>query len=99
MDKIEKILTLLWKRVLKQAFGQGNELQEEVMLLSNSFNNRLDDFIDTSDEEDVINRRQTRNATSPRLSGIGRNGVASHSERGDGMEDVNGDMSEVCFLD
>ena len=85
--------------MLKQAFGQGKELQEEVVLLSNAFSNRLDDFVDTSDKENVIGCRQTRNATSPQLPGTGRNRVAGHSERGEGMEDVNGELSEVCFLD
>ena len=51
--------------MLKQAFGQGKKLQEKVVLLSNSFSNRLDDLVDTSDKEDVISRRRTRNVTSP----------------------------------
>ena len=85
--------------MLKQAFRQDEKLQEEVVLLSNAFSNRLDDLVNTSNKEDIISHRQTRNTTSLRLLDTGRNKVAGHSERGDGMEDVNGDMSEVCFFD
>ena len=99
--------------MLKQAFGRGEELQEEVVPLSNIFSNRLDDLVDSSDDEDVISRRRRRNATSPRLPATGRNGVAGHSgmEEGaagrnrvashsgmePGMEGANGDSSDVRF--
>ena len=53
---------ILWKQVLKQAFWQGKDLQEEIVLLFNVFSNRFNDFVDTSNEENVISRYQTRNA-------------------------------------
>lgn len=62
------------------------------------FSNRLDDFINISDEENIISHCRTRYATNSRLSGIGKNKLVSHSEKGGRMEDVNRDMSEVCFL-
>ena len=96
-NRNEKILTIFRKRVLKHTFGRGENLQKEVIPLSNLFSNRLDDLVDTSDEEDVISRRRTENAISPRLSereknrvagnfqmqkgALGRNRVAGHSER------------------
>ena len=99
--------------MLKQAFGRGEELQEEVVPLSNIFSNRLDDLVDSSDDKDVISRRRRKNATSPRLPAIGRNGVAGHSgiEEGavgknrvasysgiePGIEGANGDSSDVRF--
>ena len=83
------------------------------MPLSNIFTNRLDDHVDSSDNKDVISRRQKRNRTSPRLPVTGRNGVAGHSgmEEGaagrnkvashsgmePGMEGANGDLSDVRF--
>lgn len=100
--------------MLKQAFGRGEELQEEVEPLSNMFSNRLDDLVDSSDEEDVISRRRNRNATSPGLPATGRNRVAGHSdmEEGaternrvagrseieEGTEGANGDTFDVGFL-
>ncbi len=55
------------------------------MSLSNVFSNRLDDLVDSSDEEDVIRCRRTRNATSLRLPGKRKNGIveegASRSNR------------------
>lgn len=63
-DKNEKIFIVLRKRVLKKAFGQGEDLLEEVVPLSNIFSDRLDDLVDSSDNEDVISRRQSRNAKS-----------------------------------
>lgn len=63
----------------------------------------------------MISHRQTKNATIPQLPDIGRNRVAGHFEieegairksgvaeyfkKGEGMESVNGDISEVSFLD
>ena len=92
--------------MFKQAFGQGEDLQEEVMPLFNVFNNRLDDLVDTSDEEDVISRHQTGNATSLRLlekrknrvagnfqiqeGALGRNKVAGYSEREERATERNG---------
>ena len=75
--------------MLKQAFGQGEDLQKEVVPLSNVFSNRLDDLVDTSDEEDVISRRQTKNATSPRLPGRGKNRVAGNYQMQEGASGRN----------
>ena len=58
--------------MLKQAFGQSKELQEEVVPLSNIFSNRLDDLIDSSNDKNVISRRQKKNPTSSRLPLQGR---------------------------
>ena len=78
--------------MLKQAFGRGEELQKEVVPLSNIFSDRLDDLIDSSDDEDVISRRQRRNATSLRLPAIRKNGVAGHS----GMEEGAAERNRVA---
>ncbi len=86
--------------MLKQAFGRGGELKEKVMPLSNVFSNRLDDLVDSSDEENVIRCCRTRNATSLRLPGTGRkkiaeegasgrNRVAGHSEMEEGTSEKN----------
>ena len=99
--------------MLKQAFGRGEELQEEVVPLSNIFSDRLDDLVDSSNNKDVISRRQKRNATSPRLPATGKNGVAGHSgiEEGAaegkrvaslfgielGIKIANGDLSDIRF--
>ena len=77
---------------------QGKELQKEVVLLFNMFNNRFNDLVNSSDKEDVISCRQTKNATSPLLLGIRRNRIAGHSEIEKGMEGANEDIFEVCFL-
>ncbi len=84
--------------MLKQAFRQGEELQEEVVPLSNTFSNRLDDLVDSSDEEDVINCRRNRNAMSPQLPAIGRDRVVGDSEPEERMEGAKGDTSDVSFL-
>lgn len=84
------------------------------MLLSNAYSNKIDYLVDSSDKEDIINCRQTKNMTSPWLLNIGKNRVPSsskikegfieknrvarHSEKEDEREDVNGNMSEVSFL-
>ena len=84
------------------------------MPLSNIFSNGLDDLVNSSDDKNVISRRQKKNATSPQLPAIGRNGVAGHSgiEKGaarrnrvaghSGMEPeidgANGDLSDVRFF-
>lgn len=88
-------------------------MQKEVVPLSNIFSDRLDDLVNSSDDEDVISRHRKRNATSPRLPATGRNGVAGHSEMEEGaagrnrvtshsgmepgMEGANGDSSDVRF--
>ncbi len=84
--------------MLKQAFGQGEELQEEVVSLSNTFSNRLDDLVNSSDKKDVISRRQNRNATSSQLSAKGRDRVAGHFGLEERIEGTKGDMSDVSFL-
>ena len=100
--------------MLKQAFRQDKELQEEVVLLFNIFSNRLDELIDSSNNKDVISCRQKRNVTIPQLpateknrvaghSGMeegtaGWNKVASHSEMERGIKGVNSDLSDVRFF-
>lgn len=79
------------------------------------YSNKIDELVDSSNEEAVISRRQSRIATSPQLSSTGRNKVAGHSELEEGatrrnevskyfekreeIEGVNKNMSEVSFLD
>lgn len=53
-DQNEKILSLLRKCKLKQAFRRGEELQMEIILLFNLYSNKLDDFVNNSNKEDVI---------------------------------------------
>ncbi len=84
--------------MLKQVFGRVEELQEEVVPLSNTLNNRLDNLVNSSNEEDVISRRQNRNATNPQLPATGRDRVASHFELEEQMESVKEDTSDVSFL-
>lgn len=50
------------------------------MLLSNIFSNKLDDFVNSSNNEDIISHCQKRNTISPQLLVTERNGVASHSK-------------------
>ena len=69
------------------------------MLLSNTFNNKFDNLVNTSDKKNFISCCQTRNTKNPQLLGIGRNRVVGYSERREGIKNVNNDMSEVCFLD
>ncbi len=66
--------------MLKQAFERVEELQEEVVPLSNTFSNRLDDLVDSFDKEDVISRRRNRNATRPQLPATRTDRVVGHSE-------------------
>ncbi len=68
------------------------------MPLFNTFSNKLDDLVDSSDEEDIISRRQNRNATSPQLPATGRDRVAGHSEPEEQMEGAKGDTFDVSFL-
>lgn len=62
------------------------------------FSNRLDDLIDSFDEEDVISRCQNRDSTSPRMLATGRNKVAGHSEIDEKIEDVNKNTFDVSFF-
>ena len=65
--------------MLKQAIEQDKNLWKKVVLLSNVFSNKLDDFINISDEEDVISHRQIENAASLQRLGIRTIKVASKS--------------------
>ncbi len=62
------------------------------------FSNRLDDFVNSSDEEDVISRHQNRNTMSPQLLTIRKDRVTSYFEPKERIESVKGDMSDVSFL-
>lgn len=84
--------------MLKQAFRQSEELQEEVVPLFNLFSNRLDDLVDSSDEEDIISRRLGRNVTSPQLPATRGNRVSGNSELDESMEGSNRDTVDVSFL-
>lgn len=55
-------------------------MQKEIVPLSNIFSNRLDDFVDNSNKEDVISCCQNWDATSPWLLAIEKNKVVGHSE-------------------
>ena len=82
----------------KQAFGQSEELQEEVMPLSNMYNNRLDNLVKSSNKEDVINYSLNKNTTSPQLLAIGKDKVAHHSELKERIKGAKRDTSDVNFL-
>ncbi len=84
--------------MLKQAFGRGKELQEKIVPLSNMFSNKLNDLINSSDEEDVISRRRNKNATSPQLPATRRDKVAGHSKPEERMEGAKRNTSDVSFL-
>ena len=68
------------------------------MLLSNMFNNKLNDFVDSSDKEDVISCHQNKNAISPQLPAIGRDRVAGHSKPEKQIKGVKKDTFDVSFL-
>lgn len=53
-NQYEKILNLLRKRVLKQAFKKIEELQTQVVLLSNLYSNTLNDFVNNLDKKNII---------------------------------------------
>ena len=100
--------------MLKQAFGQYKKLQEVVVLLSNAYGIKIDDFVDSSNKKNVISHHQSRNVTSPQVPSTGSNRVINYSEmeegatgrnrvvryfdKGERMEGVNGDISKVSFL-
>ena len=75
--------------MLKQVFGRGEDMQKEVVPLSNMFGNRLNDLVNTSNEEDVISCCQTGNVTSPRLSEREKNRVASNFQMQEGASGRN----------
>lgn len=58
----------------------------------------FDIFIYSSSKENVITRRQNRNAISLKLSATRRNRVADHSELGEQIECVIEDMFNISFL-
>ena len=80
-------------------------MQKEVIPLFNIFSNRLDDFVDSSDNKDLISGRQSKNTTSPQLPAtkrnrdtgyskmeeraIKKNRVAGHSEIKEGIGGTN----------
>lgn len=100
--------------MLKQAFRQGKKLQKEIKPLFNIFSNRLDNLVNSYDEENIISHCQNRNATSPQLPAIEKNRVAGHSKIEEGaternrvtgcfeikeeIESVNEDTFDVSFL-
>lgn len=84
------------------------------MLISNILSNRIDNFVNSFDEEDIISHRQTKNATrsqqpSTRRNKIvvyskreewatRRNRIAEHSKKREEMDSINKDMSEIRFF-
>lgn len=48
------------------------------MLLFNIFNNKFDNFINTSNKENVINYYKIKNVINPWLSNTGKNKVADN---------------------
>lgn len=97
-QKSDRIFIILQKRVSIKAFRRVEELQETVVPLSNIFNNKFDDLINSSDKKNVISCRQNRNSISLQLPAIKRNRVAGHFEPEEKMEGVKGDISDVSFL-
>ena len=47
-----RIVTILWKRVLKQAVGRGKE-KSEIATIPNKYKDSLDDLIDSSNTESL----------------------------------------------
>lgn len=100
--------------MLNWVFKQSKKLQKEVKLLSNIFSNRLDDFVNSYDEKDVISYCQNRNTMSLQLFVIEKNRVADHSEiekraiernrviscseMEEEMEGTNKDIFDINFL-
>lgn len=64
--------------MLKQMFGQNKKLQKEVVSLSNAFSYRLDNIVDTSNKENIISHRQTKNAISLWLLNTEKNRVLGY---------------------
>lgn len=60
-------------------FRQNKVLHKEVVPLFIVFLNRLDNFVNTSNKEDIISYCQTKDVTSSWLLGIETNKVAGHS--------------------
>ncbi len=73
-------------------------MQEEVVLLSTTISNRLDDLVDSSNKEDVFSRHRNRNATSPQLPATGRDRVTNHSEPEERIKGAKKDTSDVSFF-
>ena len=55
-------------------------LQKEIMLLSNLFSNKLDNLISTLNKEDVFSYCQTENAISSQWPGKKKNRVVGNSQ-------------------
>lgn len=95
-------------------FEQGEKLQKKIVSLFTIFSNKLDDLVNSSNEEYVISCSQNRNITSLWLPTIGgnrvassfkvekriikKNRVASCFQMKKEIEDANKDMFEVSFL-
>lgn len=78
------------------------------------FSNKLDNLVDSCNEEHLISCYQNRNALSPLLSAIGKNRVVGHFEMEEGVTkknrvagcskiekrimSANGDTLNVIFL-
>lgn len=67
------------------------------MLLSNILSNKLDDFVDNFDKEDVISCHQNRNAIIPQLPDTEMSRVAGYFGPEEGIKNTNRDMSHVSF--
>lgn len=55
-------------------------MEEQVIPISNLFNNRFDDFVNSFDEEDIIIRHQNRDIISLGLLVIRRNSITSYTQ-------------------
>ena len=73
-------------------------MQKKVVPLSNMFNNKVDDLIDSSDKKVVISHCQSRNATSPQLPAIERDRVAGHSKPEERIEGAKKDTFDNSFF-
>lgn len=58
------------KCMLKQVFEKSKEVQKKIMPLSNLFNNRLNDFVNSSDKKNIISHCLDKNVTNSGLSAI-----------------------------
>lgn len=68
------------------------------MSLSNLFSNRLDNLIDSSNEENIISCCSDKNATNPQLPAIWENEVTGDSKLDERMEDLNEDTLDLSFF-
>lgn len=68
------------------------------MTLSNLFSNKLNNLVNSFEEENIISCHPGKNATSPQLLATKRNRVTSNSELDEGMEGSNKDTLDVSFF-